>query len=145
MFVIVIGVLLSSCHQKRCVLLFVLLLKRYLLLLRFIIFPIYCNCCFNQYSWVSVYPMVSISILNLTSSHLLYYFILPDKQQELDLPTVKVDHVEHPVKERTVEGKSRPMCQISGLRKLRHANSFTGIVPAHGVETPHKEELTKVR
>ncbi|KAK3791758.1 hypothetical protein RRG08_028906 [Elysia crispata] len=67
-----------------------------------------------------------------------------DKQQELDLPTVKVDHVEHPVKERTVEGKSRPMCQISGLRKLRHANSFTGIVPAHGVETTHKEELTKV-
>ncbi|GFR61551.1 cAMP-specific 3',5'-cyclic phosphodiesterase [Elysia marginata] len=66
------------------------------------------------------------------------------KQQELDLPTVKVDHVEHPVKERSVEGKSRPMCQISGLRKLRHANSFTGIVPAHGVDTPHKEDLTKV-
>ncbi|RUS83329.1 hypothetical protein EGW08_008907 [Elysia chlorotica] len=66
------------------------------------------------------------------------------KQQELDLPTVKVDHVEHPIKERTVEGKTRPMSQISGLRKLKHANSFTGIVPAHGVETPHKEELTKV-
>ena len=68
----------------------------------------------------------------------------PDKQQELDLPTVKVDHVEHPVKERNVEGKCRPMCQISGLRKLKHANSFTGIVPAHGVDTPHKEELTNV-
>ncbi|GFO10918.1 CAMP-specific 3',5'-cyclic phosphodiesterase 4c [Plakobranchus ocellatus] len=66
------------------------------------------------------------------------------KQQELDLPTVKVDHVEHPAKERGVEGKTRPMCQISGLRKLKHANSFTGIVPPHGVDTPHKEELSAI-
>ncbi|CAL1532200.1 unnamed protein product [Lymnaea stagnalis] len=66
-----------------------------------------------------------------------------DKQQELDLPTLKVDHVDHGVKAKGGD-KTRPMCQISGLRKLKHANSFTGIVPTHGVETPHKEELTKV-
>ncbi|CAG5135685.1 unnamed protein product [Candidula unifasciata] len=72
-----------------------------------------------------------------------HYRRLGYKQQELDLPTVKVDHVDHGIKEKTPE-KSRPMCQISGLRKLKHANSFTGMVPTHGVETPHKDELTKI-
>ncbi|XP_055885166.1 cAMP-specific 3',5'-cyclic phosphodiesterase 4C-like isoform X5 [Biomphalaria glabrata] len=66
-----------------------------------------------------------------------------DKQQELDLPTLKVDHVDTVVKAKNID-KTRPMCQISGLRKLKHANSFTGIVPTHGVETPYKEELTKI-
>ncbi|XP_012942193.1 cAMP-specific 3',5'-cyclic phosphodiesterase 4D [Aplysia californica] len=65
------------------------------------------------------------------------------KQQELDLPTLKVDHVDQGAKEKASE-KTRPMCQISGLRKLKHANSFTGMVPQHGVETQHKEELTKI-
>ncbi|KAK6180169.1 cAMP-specific 3',5'-cyclic phosphodiesterase 4D isoform X2 [Patella vulgata] len=62
------------------------------------------------------------------------------KQQELDLPTLKVDPV-HQVAE-TVE-PNRPMSQISGVRKLKHANSFTGIVPRYGVETPHPQELAK--
>jgi hypothetical protein len=35
-----------------------------------------------------------------------------------------------------------PMTLISGLRKLKHANSFSaGIVPKYGVETPHEQEL----
>ena len=41
-------------------------------------------------------------------------------------------------------GKARPMTQITGVRKLKHTNSFTGQVPKFGVETPHKEELGKV-
>ncbi|BFZ16436.1 hypothetical protein BsWGS_19474 [Bradybaena similaris] len=65
------------------------------------------------------------------------------KQQELDLPTLKVEHTEQSAKDKASE-KSRPMCQISGLRKLKHANSFQGIVPTHGVDTPHKEDLTKI-
>lgn len=64
------------------------------------------------------------------------------KQQELDLPTVKVEQVE-PQKERPPAEKNRPMSQISGVRKLKHTNSFTGIVPKYGVETPHMEELGK--
>jgi len=36
------------------------------------------------------------------------------------------------------------MTQITGVRKLKHTNSFTGQVPKYGVETPHKEELGKV-
>jgi cAMP-specific phosphodiesterase 4 len=68
-----------------------------------------------------------------------------DKQQELDLPTVKVEQVE-PQKERPEkQEKNRPMSQISGVRKLKHTNSFTGIVPKYGVDTPHAEELGKVR
>lgn len=67
-----------------------------------------------------------------------------DKQQELDLPTVKVEQAE-PVKERLPQEKNRPMSQISGVRKLKHTNSFTGIVPKYGVETPHTEELGKVQ
>ena len=41
-------------------------------------------------------------------------------------------------------GKRHPMTQITGVRKLKHANSFTGVVPKYGVETPHKEELGMV-
>lgn len=37
------------------------------------------------------------------------------------------------------------MTQITGVRKLKHTNSFTGQVPKYGVETPHKEELGKVK
>ncbi|XP_046374224.1 cAMP-specific 3',5'-cyclic phosphodiesterase 4C-like isoform X4 [Haliotis rufescens] len=62
-----------------------------------------------------------------------------DKQQEVDIPTLKVDTVETVTKE--IPDKNRPMSQIQGVRKLKHANSFTGIVPKHGVDTPHKEEL----
>ncbi|XP_076439876.1 3',5'-cyclic-AMP phosphodiesterase 4C-like isoform X2 [Babylonia areolata] len=66
-----------------------------------------------------------------------------DKQQELDLPTVKVEQAE-PAKERSGPAeKNRPMSQISGVRKLKHTNSFTGIVPKHGVDTPHVQELTE--
>ena len=71
--------------------------------------------------------------------------LLPtDKQQELDLPTVKVDHPDAGKGEKASE-KTRPMCQISGLRKLKHANSFTGMVPQYGVDTPHKDKLGEVR
>ena len=66
-----------------------------------------------------------------------------DKQQELDLPTVTVEQVE-PAKERPPTDKNRPMSQISGIRKLKHTNSFAGVVPKYGVETPHTEELGKV-
>ena len=70
--------------------------------------------------------------------------VLADKQQELDLPTVTVEQVE-PAKERPVTDKNRPMSQISGVRKLKHTNSFAGVVPKYGVETPHMEELAKVQ
>lgn len=67
-----------------------------------------------------------------------------DKQQELDVPTLKVEDTERPgIKDTSSKEKNRPMCQISGVRKLKHTNSFTGVVPKYGVETPHKEELGK--
>ncbi|KAJ8305583.1 hypothetical protein KUTeg_016128 [Tegillarca granosa] len=71
-----------------------------------------------------------------------------DKQQELDLPTFKVeDHVENKNKEEAEkpETKKRPMTQITGVRKLKHANSFSGIVPKYGVETARTEELGQER
>ena len=36
------------------------------------------------------------------------------------------------------------MAQISGVRRLTHANSFTGVVPKYGVESNNEEELGKV-
>ncbi|XP_036365375.1 cAMP-specific 3',5'-cyclic phosphodiesterase 4C isoform X4 [Octopus sinensis] len=67
-----------------------------------------------------------------------------DKQQELDVPTLKVEDTDRPGnKDIFQKDKNRPMCQISGVRKLKHTNSFTGVVPKHGVETPHREELGK--
>ena len=37
------------------------------------------------------------------------------------------------------------MSQISGVRKLRHVNSFTGAVPKYGVEVTDEDELAQVR
>jgi cAMP-specific phosphodiesterase 4 len=77
----------------------------------------------------------------------LFPFLLSDKQQELDIPSFKIEENEgnHKEKENQKEtGKRRPMTQITGVRKLKHTNSFTGQVPKYGVETPHKEELGKV-
>ena len=72
--------------------------------------------------------------------------LLSDKQQEIDIPTLKVEEND-PVKEKENQkeiGKHRPMTQITGVRKLKHTNSFTGSVPQYGVDTPHQEELGKV-
>ncbi|XP_069125970.1 3',5'-cyclic-AMP phosphodiesterase 4C-like isoform X2 [Argopecten irradians] len=70
-----------------------------------------------------------------------------DKQQELDLPTFKVeDHKDQPIREEkevTPDSERRPMTKITGVRKLKHANSFTGIVPKFGVETTHPEDLSQ--
>ncbi|XP_049805023.1 cAMP-specific 3',5'-cyclic phosphodiesterase isoform X1 [Schistocerca nitens] len=69
-----------------------------------------------------------------------------DKQQELDLPSLRVEDSE----QRTAKKKERPrpgagatMSQISGVKRpLCHTNSFTGEkLPKHGVETPYEEEL----
>ncbi|XP_041357880.1 cAMP-specific 3',5'-cyclic phosphodiesterase 4C-like [Gigantopelta aegis] len=62
-----------------------------------------------------------------------------DKQQDLDIPTLKVEQGE-PIKD--IQEGNRPMSRIIGVRKLEHANSFTGIVPKFGVETPFKEKLS---
>lgn len=73
--------------------------------------------------------------------------MIADKQQELDIPSFKIDENEGSHKEKENQknaGKTRPMTQITGVRKLKHTNSFTGQVPKYGVETPHKEELGKV-
>ncbi|XP_052255077.1 cAMP-specific 3',5'-cyclic phosphodiesterase 4C-like isoform X1 [Dreissena polymorpha] len=70
-----------------------------------------------------------------------------DKQQELDIPSFKIEENEPNIKEKEKQkdtGKRRPMTQITGVRKLKHTNSFTGQVPKYGVETPHKEELGKL-
>ncbi|XP_064606899.1 3',5'-cyclic-AMP phosphodiesterase 4C-like isoform X3 [Liolophura sinensis] len=69
-----------------------------------------------------------------------------DKQQELDVPALKVESSGETVSTPTPEKKSdkqRPMSQISGIRKLRKTNSFSGNVPKFGVETPHTEQLEK--
>lgn len=77
--------------------------------------------------------------------------LLSDKQQELDLPTFKVEdadakssvHVQNEAASGSKD-KSQPMSLISGVRKLQHGNSFSGSVPKYGVETPHREELALV-
>jgi hypothetical protein len=40
--------------------------------------------------------------------------------------------------------KKAPMSHISGVRKLKHTNSFAGVVPKYGIETPNEEELGEV-
>ncbi|XP_071148342.1 3',5'-cyclic-AMP phosphodiesterase 4C-like isoform X4 [Mytilus edulis] len=68
-----------------------------------------------------------------------------DKQQELDLPTVKVDEpqVKRKEEEPQKDSKKSPMTQIIGVRKMKHANSFTGIVPKYGVEPTNADLLAQ--
>nr|CAD7451723.1 unnamed protein product [Timema bartmani] len=72
---------------------------------------------------------------------------ITNKQQELDLPSLRVEDTEP----RAAKKKEKPrnatgtMSQIIGVKKpLCHTNSFTGEkLPQYGVETPHEEELGK--
>ncbi|XP_055683459.1 cAMP-specific 3',5'-cyclic phosphodiesterase isoform X5 [Lutzomyia longipalpis] len=73
-----------------------------------------------------------------------------DKQQEFDLPSLRIDENEvanitstsHP-RSRSPRFGGPPMSQISGVRRpLSHTNSFTGErLPTFGVETPHETQL----
>ncbi|XP_064210711.1 3',5'-cyclic-AMP phosphodiesterase isoform X6 [Tribolium castaneum] len=74
-----------------------------------------------------------------------------DKQQELDLPSLRVDEGTE-AQPKGTQRKERPrgpystMSQISGVNRkpLCHTNSFTGErLPQHGVETPFEEDLGK--
>ena len=80
---------------------------------------------------------------------------IPDKQQELDLPSLRIEDAvaaTGSVETRAAKKKDRvqrgpaAMSHISGVKRpLTHTNSFTGErVPAYGVETPHEEQLGKV-
>lgn len=77
-----------------------------------------------------------------------------DKQQEFDLPSLRVEeNTEHSTGAQSGPGgqqypRSRsprgpPMSQISGVKRpLSHTNSFTGErLPTFGVETPRENEL----
>lgn len=69
-----------------------------------------------------------------------------DKQQELDLPTVKVDEPHTKKKEDSStpsDSRKSPMTQITGVRKIKHANSFTGTVPKFGVEPTNADLLSQ--
>ena len=76
-------------------------------------------------------------------------FYVTDKQQELDLPTLKVEDTDAPnstgaAPNKKKDKKTTPMSQISGVRKLKHTNSFTGMLPRYGVECANEEDLNKV-
>lgn len=74
-----------------------------------------------------------------------------DKQQEFDLPSLRIDENEATTSTSTsvVQKRSRsprgpPMSQISGVSRplLSHTNSFTGEkLPTYGVETLHESAL----
>lgn len=81
---------------------------------------------------------------------LLSFSIITDKQQEFDLPSLRID--ENEIATQQAQQRSRsprgvgggpPMSQISGVKRpLSHTNSFTGErLPTYGVETPHENAL----
>lgn len=76
-----------------------------------------------------------------------------DKQQEFDLPSLRIDENEV-AQMQAAQARARsprsgggagapPMSQISGVKRpLSHTNSFTGErLPTHGVDTPHEASL----
>ena len=74
------------------------------------------------------------------------FTIFSDKQQEIDVPSLKVEDHDATVGEKTPtkSTKKPPMSQIQGVRRLKHTNSFTGIVPKYGVPATDEEALGKV-
>ncbi|KAF6198387.1 hypothetical protein GE061_008135, partial [Apolygus lucorum] len=72
-----------------------------------------------------------------------------DKQQELDLPSLRLDEEKSPPlsvrKKEKAGGRVVPMSHISGVKRaLTHTNSFTGeTLPRFGVPTPHESDLAK--
>ncbi|XP_034489493.1 cAMP-specific 3',5'-cyclic phosphodiesterase isoform X3 [Drosophila innubila] len=73
-----------------------------------------------------------------------------DKQQEFDLPSLRVEENTEPIQQpinpqypRSRSPRGPPMSQISGVKRpLSHTNSFTGErLPTFGVETPRESEL----
>ncbi|XP_046904607.1 cAMP-specific 3',5'-cyclic phosphodiesterase 4D isoform X2 [Hypomesus transpacificus] len=60
-----------------------------------------------------------------------------DKQHEVEMPSPQTQ------KEKD-EKKNKPMCQISGVKKLQHSSSLTNSnIPRFGVKTETEEELAK--
>lgn len=99
-------------------------------------------------------PMFSRSFSNAASFALILFPLFPfaarvDKQQDFDLPSLRMD--ENDVAQINAQkNRSRsprfgpPMSQISGVTRplLSHTNSFTGErLPTFGVETPHENAL----
>lgn len=94
--------------------------------------------------------------INLSNHAYVVFCLTLDKQQELDLPSLRIEDAVAAtgsvVDTRAAKKKDRvqrgpaAMSHISGVKRpLTHTNSFTGErVPLHGVETPHEEELGKV-
>ena len=88
--------------------------------------------------------------------------IVADKQQELDIPSLRIEETANDGRGTAVTGGansaagkknkdrgrhgSGTMSQIQGVKRpLYHTNSFTGEkLPKFGVETPHEEELERV-
>lgn len=80
---------------------------------------------------------------------------LVDKQQEFDLPSMRVEEISFEIVEGIGDGtvsnqqqsgrsyRGPPMSQISGVKRpLSHTNSFAGErLPTYGVETPHELPL----
>lgn len=105
--------------------------------------------CFFDFSFV-FYQTKSGTFFpqHLLNDFFLYKFII-DKQQEFDLPSLRID--ENEIAQLAQKTRSRsprfggpPMSQISGVSRplLSHTNSFTGErLPTFGVETPHENAL----
>lgn len=75
---------------------------------------------------------------------LFFFFVLApvmplcaDKQHEVEMPS--------PQTQKEKEKKNKPMCQISGVKKLQHSSSLTNSnIPRFGVKTETEDELAKV-
>lgn len=57
----------------------------------------------------------------------------PDKQNEVEIPSP------------TLREREKPMCQISGVKKLTHSSSLSNsALPRFGVKTEHEDALARV-
>lgn len=58
----------------------------------------------------------------------------PDKQNEVEIPSP------------TLREREKPMCHISGVKKLKHSSSLTSAaLPRFGIKTEHEDALARVK
>ncbi|KTG45650.1 hypothetical protein cypCar_00000551 [Cyprinus carpio] len=79
----------------------------------------------------SVSEMASNKVSHRSTSHL-----TQDKQHDVEMPS--------PQTQKEKEKKKKPMCQISGVKKLMHSTSLTNSnIPRFGVKTDTEDSLAK--
>uniref|UniRef100_A0A3B3B4V0 Phosphodiesterase n=1 Tax=Oryzias melastigma TaxID=30732 RepID=A0A3B3B4V0_ORYME len=88
--------------------------------------------CLDQLETIQTHRSVSEMASNKVFKQLTPLLIPPDKQNEVEIPSP------------TLREREKPMCHISGVKKLTHSSSLSNsTLPRFGVKTEHEDALAR--